>query len=94
MGKAVTYANTPKDRVTFLDAVRAGDSRVIGKEIALIRKVASNSVRLRTNLKNSPDLMEKNVRYSYAVINRKSRRIKARVQRRLHNRRLRKNTSF
>jgi len=94
MGKAVTYAKTPKDRAAFLDAVRDGKARVIGREIALIRKVASNGVRLRTNLKNSPDLMGKNVRYSYAVINRKSRHIKARVQRRLTNRRLRKNTSL
>ncbi|MFP4533173.1 MAG: PHP domain-containing protein [Desulfobacterales bacterium] len=93
MGKAVTYAPTPGDRTAFLDAVRAGQVRVMGKEIALIRKVASNGARLRTNLKNSPDIMEKNVRYSYALINRKSRQVKARMQRRLYNRRLRKNAS-
>jgi predicted metal-dependent phosphoesterase TrpH len=94
MGKAVTYAKTPRDRTAFLDAVRAGEARVIGKEIDFIRKVASNGARLRTNLKNSPDIMEKNVRYSYAIINRKSRQVKARMQRRLYNRRLRKNTSL
>ena len=94
MGKAVSYAKTPRDRVAFLDAVYAGENRVIGKEIAFIRKVASNSAKLRTNLRNSPDIMEKNVRYSYAIINRKSRQVKARMQRRLYNRRIRKNGSF
>lgn len=94
MGKAVSCARTPRDRTAFLDAVCAGENRVIGKEIAFIRKVASNGARLRTNLKNSPDIMEKNVRYSYALINRKSRQVKARMQRRLYNRRVRKNGSF
>jgi hypothetical protein len=93
LGKAVSYARTPRDRHAFLDAVRAGESRVMGKEIAFIRKVAANGAKFRSNLKNTSDLMEKNVRYSYALLNRTSRHVKASMQRHLHNRRLRKNGS-
>jgi len=94
MGKAVSCAQSSRDRVSFLDAVRSGRSRVIGKEIAFIRKVASNGAKIRKSLKNSPDLVEKNVRYSYALFNLKSRQVKASMQRRLYNRRLRKNGSL
>jgi predicted metal-dependent phosphoesterase TrpH len=83
LGKAVTYADCKPDRRAFLDAVRKGSSRVIGKEIDIIRKVTSNGLRLRSNLNNYPDLLEKNIRYSYALINRKSKRIKASMKRHL-----------
>lgn len=92
MGKAVSYAAVARDRIAFLDAVRSGRNRVIGKEIAFIRKVASNGAKFRKSLKNSPDLMGKNVRYSYALLNRKSRQVKDSMQRRIYNRKLRKNS--
>jgi len=94
LGKAVSYANVQSDRIAFLDAVRAGANAVTGKETTFIRKVAGNGVKFKSNLKNTPDLMEKNVRYSYALINRTSRHVKARMQRRLEERRLRKNGSY
>jgi predicted metal-dependent phosphoesterase TrpH len=82
MGKAITYVDCKPDRRTFLDAVREGRSRVIGKEIDIIRKVTSNGLRLRNNINNYPDLLEKNIKYSYALINRKSQLLKDSVKRR------------
>ncbi len=78
MGKCVTYAPCPTERRAFLDAVLDQKSRVVGKEIHLLRKMTSNSMKLRTNIKNCPDLFEKNIRYSYTVINSKSRDLKDR----------------
>lgn len=49
---------------------------VIGKEIDIIRKVTSNGVKLRSNIKNYPDLVEKNLKYGYSLINTKSKTIK------------------
>jgi hypothetical protein len=83
MGKAITYADCKPDRRAFLDAVRNGQSRVIGKEIDIIRKVTSNGLRLRTNINNCPDLLGKNIKYSYALINRKSQMLRDSVKRRL-----------
>lgn len=90
MGKSVTCAPTPPDRTAFLDAVKARNNRVIGKEISFIRKIASNGAKLPANMKNSSDLMEKNVRYGYALFNHNSYRVKTSVQRLLNNRRLKK----
>ena len=86
MGKAVTYAACKRSRKAFLDAIRENNTKVIGKEVALIRKVTSNGVKLRNNIKNYPDLVEKNLRYSYMVINSKSREIKENVKRSLNGR--------
>jgi predicted metal-dependent phosphoesterase TrpH len=83
MGKAITYADCRRDRRALLDAVRQGQSRVIGKEIDIIRKVTSNGLRLRNNINNYPDLLEKNIKYSYALINRKSQMLRERVKRHL-----------
>jgi predicted metal-dependent phosphoesterase TrpH len=81
MGRAVCYASCKKDRRSFLDAIKGGQTRVVGKEIDIIRKVRSNSVKLRTNIKNYPNLVEKNLRYSYSVINSKSKTIRDNVKR-------------
>ncbi|MFC1879896.1 PHP domain-containing protein [Thermodesulfobacteriota bacterium] len=83
MGRAVCYASCKKDRRAFLDAIKGRQTRVVGKEIDIIRKVRSNGVKLRTNIKNYPDLVEKNLKYSYSVINSKSKTIKDRVIRSL-----------
>jgi hypothetical protein len=82
LGTAVTYADCQADRRAFLNAVQDCRSRVIGKEIAIIRKVTSNGLRLRNNLNNYPDLLEKNIKYSYALINSKSKSIKGSMKRR------------
>ena len=81
MGRAVCYAPCKKDRRAFLDAVKSGQTRVIGKESDIIKKVRSNSVKLRNNIRNYPDLVEKNFRYSCSVINSKSKLLKDNVRR-------------
>ncbi len=86
MGKAVTCAAAPPDRIAFLNAVRRQETRVIGKEIDFVRKMTGNSSKLPISLKNTPDLVGKQVRYSQAFINKKSRRVKARVQHQLKKR--------
>jgi predicted metal-dependent phosphoesterase TrpH len=90
MGKAVTFADCAPDRASFLDAVRDRHTYVVGKETHLFQKVTSNGYKIRSSIKNSPHVMEKNVRYSYSVINSKSRQVKKSVQRQL-NKRFRKN---
>ncbi len=84
MGKVVTYATCKRSRKAFLDAIKKKKTKVVGKEIDLIRKVTSNGVKLRTNLKNYPNLVEKNLKYSYKVINSKSKEIKENVERSLN----------
>jgi len=86
MGKVVSYASCQKDRSAFLDAVKNKQTKVIGKEIDLIRKVTSNGVKLRNNIKNYPDMVEKNIKYSYTVINSKSKTFKENVKRNLNGR--------
>jgi predicted metal-dependent phosphoesterase TrpH len=84
MGRSVTYAQTPRNRQDFLNALRLQANKVMGKEITLLRKVTSNGLKLRSNLNNCPDLMEKHFRYSCKVINFKSRAIRSNVKRRLN----------
>jgi predicted metal-dependent phosphoesterase TrpH len=84
MGKTVTYAACKRSRKSFLNAIKEKSTRVVGKEVDLIHKVTSNGVKLRSNIKNYPDLVEKNLRYSYMVINSKSREIKENVKRSLN----------
>jgi predicted metal-dependent phosphoesterase TrpH len=84
MGKVVTYAPCKRSRQAFLDAIKKKKTKVIGKEIDLIRKVTSNGGKLRSNIKNYPDLFEKNLKYSYTVINSKSKEIKENVKRSLN----------
>ncbi len=78
-GRAVTCASCPNDRGAFLDAVRDRATHVVGKEINLFRKVTSNGMKLGSNLRNSSDLFGKNMRYGYALINSRSRRMKDRI---------------
>jgi predicted metal-dependent phosphoesterase TrpH len=80
MGKAVTYAVCSQSREAFLNAVKSRQTGVIGKEINLIRKVAYNSAKLNVNIMNYPELLGKNIRYSYRLINIKSRQIKERLR--------------
>lgn len=81
MGKAVTYANGTLDREAFLHAVKKGQTHVIGKEIDLLRKVTSNTIKLKNNIRNYPDLIEKNIRYSYTLLNAKQRSLRESVRR-------------
>ena len=81
LGKVVSYANCQNTRKAFLDAVKKKRNKVVGKEIAILRKVTSNGFKLRSNLKNYPDIVEKNIRYSYTVINSKSKQLRENVKR-------------
>ncbi|KJS29317.1 MAG: hypothetical protein VR64_21025 [Desulfatitalea sp. BRH_c12] len=72
MGRSVTFAECPRTRHDFLDAVLCKANQVAGKEITLIHKMASNSFKLRSSLSNCPDLLEKNIRYGRKVIQLKS----------------------
>jgi predicted metal-dependent phosphoesterase TrpH len=76
MGRAVSVADCKKNRKAFLDAVKNKQNTVIGKEIALISKMTSNGYKIRSNMKNYPDLVEKNVRYGCALINSTSKRLR------------------
>ena len=86
MGKVVCCAPCKTDRRVFLEAVKARQARVIGKEIDIIRKVTSNGVKLRKTIKNYPALMEKNLRYSCTVIHSKSKAFKDNMKRSLYDR--------
>jgi predicted metal-dependent phosphoesterase TrpH len=84
MGKVVTFSNCNPTRKAFLDAVRLKETKVIGKEISILRKVTSNSVKLKTSLRNCPDLVEKNIKYGCKVINLRSRIFKENMIRRFY----------
>jgi predicted metal-dependent phosphoesterase TrpH len=82
MGRVVTVADCAWKRRPFLDAVKRRKTRVIGKEIDIIRKMTSNGTKLRSSLRHYPDLVEKNLRY----LNTTSRLIKENVKRSLNDR--------
>jgi predicted metal-dependent phosphoesterase TrpH len=83
MGSAVSYARCDATRHDFLDALRMKSNRVIGKEIPLLRKLTSNSLKFRANLYICDEMLEKNIRYGCKAINIRSRLIRSAVQRRL-----------
>jgi len=93
LGKVVTYAACSDDRESFLSTLMRGHNRVMGKEIDILHKVQSNGIKLRSNLKNYPQLMEKNISYSRKVIHIKSKMLRDRVKTRLNDG-IRKNASF
>jgi predicted metal-dependent phosphoesterase TrpH len=86
MGKAVTYAACPPNRAAFLDAIRSKQNKVVGKEIDLLKKMTSNGMRLRSNLRNYPDLFEKNIRFGFTLINNKSKHLRDNFRRSLNGR--------
>jgi predicted metal-dependent phosphoesterase TrpH len=86
MGKAVSYAVCKPNRKAFLNAIKKKKNMVIGKEIDIIRKVTSNGVKLPANIRNYPDLVEKNIKYGYKVINTRSKAIKKNFKRSLNER--------
>jgi predicted metal-dependent phosphoesterase TrpH len=90
LGKVITYADCAPTRHDFLDAVKEGRTRVMGKEVHIIRKAASNSMKLRSNIKNCPDIFEKNIRYGRTVFTAKSKGLRDRMKKRLDEARVRK----
>jgi hypothetical protein len=86
MGRALTYADCKKNRKSLLDAIRKGQTKVIGKEMAFIRKMTSNGRKFQKNFRHYPDLMEKNLRYGCTFINAKSRMFRDSVRRSINER--------
>lgn len=83
LGKVVSYAACTNDRQAFLSAVQNGRNRVVGKEIDILRKFQSGGIKLKSNLKNYPDIMEKNFSYGRKVIHLKSKTFRDRVKTRI-----------
>ena len=83
MGKVVTWADCKKDRRSFLDAIKNKENKVIGKEMNLLKKVTSNSHKLKSNLKNSPDNIGRNIRYGYTFFNSKSKQFRENFRNRI-----------
>ena len=81
LGRAVTYLPGKIGREEFLDAVKEGNVRVMGKELNIFRKMTSHSTKLRSNLRNTPDLVEKNLRYGASYFNSKSKKLKENMRR-------------
>lgn len=86
MGRSVTYAPVPRNRQAFLDALRQQNNKVVGKEITLLRKVTSNSLKLRSNIGNCPNLMEKHIRYGCKAFNCKSQNLRSGLKRTINER--------
>jgi predicted metal-dependent phosphoesterase TrpH len=84
MGRVVSYARCGRSRQEFLDAICRKENMVSGKEIHIIRKVTSNGLKLRSNINNCPDLMEKHIRYSCKMINFKSKTLRTNFKRKLN----------
>lgn len=80
LGKVVSYAKCENTRKAFLDAVKKKQNKVIGKEIDILRKVTVNSFKLKTTLKNYPDVIEKNLHYNLTFLNSKRRKLTAKMK--------------
>ena len=94
IGRVVSYAGCRKNRRAFLDAIKAKQNKVVGKEIDFFKKVKSNGLKLKINFKNYPELVEKNFKYSYTVINSKSKILRDSIKRSIRGKRRRTETCF
>ncbi len=83
LGRAVTYMPDEVSREKFLDAVKESQVRVMGKELNMFRKMTSHSSKIRSSIRNYPDLMEKNLRYGATYVNSKSKKIRENMRRSL-----------
>lgn len=83
MGRVVTFSECNPTRKDFLDAIKNKNTKVIGKEINILRKVTSNGLKLKTSLRHYPEIVEKNIKYGCKVMNLTSRLLKENMVRRL-----------
>lgn len=79
LGRVLTIAPCEPTAKAMLDAIRRRQTRVIGKETSFFRKVAAGGAKMRSGMLRSPELLEKNIRFSYQVLHMKSRAIRDRV---------------
>jgi predicted metal-dependent phosphoesterase TrpH len=84
IGNVVSYAFCENNCEAFLDAVKNKQNKVMGKEIDMLRKLTSTSFKLKANFKNYPDIFEKNFKYSYTVINSRSKKLRDDIKRSIH----------
>jgi predicted metal-dependent phosphoesterase TrpH len=90
MGTAVTYADCKPSRKDFLNAMRCGTTKVVGTESKLLRKIQSNSAKLKVSINNYPDLVEKNIRFGKSVIRFRTRKATEKIWQRIGERHLKK----
>lgn len=90
MGTAVTYADCKPSRAAFLNVVRSGGTKVVGTESKLLRKIQSNSAKLKVSINHYPDLVEKNIRYGKSVIRFRTRKAAETIWRGIGDRHLKK----
>ncbi len=90
MGNVVTYAACARSRKAFLDAVNRKAAKVVGTESKLLTKIQSNGAKLKRNINNYPDMVEKNIRFGKSVIRFRTRRVAEQIWKRINDRHLRK----
>lgn len=90
MGSVVTYATCDRSRKAFLDAVSRKEAKVVGTESKLLKKIQSNSAKLKNSINNYPDLVEKNIRYGKSVIRFRTRKAAEKVWQRINDKHLKK----
>jgi predicted metal-dependent phosphoesterase TrpH len=90
MGMTVTYAACGRDRKAFLDAVRHKRAKVVGTESKLLKKIQSNSAKLKTSINNYPDLVEKNIRYGKSVVRFRTRKAAEKIWSRINDKHVKK----
>ena len=83
IGRAVTYAKCKNNRKSFLNAVKKKNTKVVGKEIDIFSKVRSGSYKLKSTLRNCPELVEKNLKYSHSFLTSKTLHIKTDMLRKI-----------
>lgn len=81
MGAVVSYADCAPERHSFLEEVRSRRAKVVGKEITLLRKVASNGSKIRCGFQNCSSILEKNLHFGYTLIHCKSKQMRERLAR-------------
>lgn len=77
MGNVVCYASCPNDRKAFLDSIKCGNNKVMGKEMGGMCRILSNIAKLRANIHNYPNTLKKSMKYSLIVMNRKMGQMKS-----------------
>jgi len=90
MGHVVTYAACARSRKAFLDAVSRRQTKVVGTESKLLKKIQSNSAKLKISINNYPDLVEKNIRYGKSVVRFRARKAAEKLWQRIGDRHLKK----
>jgi predicted metal-dependent phosphoesterase TrpH len=90
MGSAVTYATCGRSRKAFLDAVSRKESKVVGTESKLLKKIQSNGAKLKHSINNYPDMVEKNIRFGKSVIRFRTRKAAEKIWQRVNDRHLKK----